>query len=49
MGQTPITFIRQVLACVTVPKLLESSDYLDDVKSHAREIIKGCGGGSVGL
>lgn len=49
MGQIPITFIRQVLACVTLPSLLNSSDFPEDVKSHARELIKSCGGESVGL
>ena len=48
MGNLPITFIRQVLAIVTHPPLLDSADFPDDAKSRAREILKGCKGGSVG-
>ncbi|CAD5205820.1 unnamed protein product [Bursaphelenchus okinawaensis] len=48
MGQVPITFIRQVLACVAYPKLLESSDIPSDVKKHAQDILNGCGGKSAG-
>ena len=48
MGNKPITFIRQVLAIVTHPPLLESPDFPDDAKSRARDILNGCKGGSVG-
>lgn len=48
MGQKPITFIRQVLACISLPSLLDSSDFPVDVKSHAQTILAGCGG-SVGI
>ncbi|CAD5208139.1 unnamed protein product [Bursaphelenchus xylophilus] len=48
MGQVPITFIRQVLACVSYPKLLESPDIPSDVKQRAKGILAGCGGGSAG-
>lgn len=48
MGNPPITFIRQVLAIVTHPPLLDSADFPEDAKSRAREILKGCKGGSVG-
>lgn len=48
MGQKPITFIRQVLACISYPQLIETSDFPKDVKSHAKTILKACGGGSVG-
>ncbi|KAF7266018.1 hypothetical protein GWI33_020618 [Rhynchophorus ferrugineus] len=48
MGQVPITFIRQVLALVTYPPLLEDSRFPDDAKERARTILKGCRGGSVG-
>ena len=48
MGNKPITFIRQVLAIVTHPPLLESADFPEDAKARAREILKGCKGGSVG-
>ncbi|CAH0386946.1 unnamed protein product [Bemisia tabaci] len=48
MGQVPITFIRQVLALVTLPELLDDPKYPEDVKSRARAILAGCRGGSVG-
>ncbi|CAG4946220.1 unnamed protein product [Parnassius apollo] len=48
MGQKPITFIRQVLACVSYPELIEKYDFPSDVKQRAREILGACGGGSVG-
>uniref|UniRef100_A0AC34R714 Alanine transaminase n=1 Tax=Panagrolaimus sp. JU765 TaxID=591449 RepID=A0AC34R714_9BILA len=48
MGQKPITFIRQVLGCVSYPKLLESSELPADVKEHARDILASCGGQSTG-
>ncbi|CAI4230224.1 unnamed protein product [Auanema sp. JU1783] len=48
MGQTPITFIREVLACVANPSLLESGLYAVDVIEHAKTILSGCGGGSTG-
>ncbi|XP_013182511.1 PREDICTED: alanine aminotransferase 1 isoform X1 [Papilio xuthus] len=48
MGQTPITFIRQVIACVTYPDLIKNSDFPADVKQRAKDILKACGGGSVG-
>ncbi|KAM3958558.1 alanine aminotransferase 1 [Aphomia sociella] len=48
MGQKPITFIRQVIACVTMPDLIEKAGYPEDVKERARDILKACGGQSVG-
>ncbi|CAH0730105.1 unnamed protein product, partial [Brenthis ino] len=48
MGQTPITFIRQVLACISHPDLIDKGDFPEDVKQRARDILGGCGGGSVG-
>jgi len=48
MGNKPITFIRQVMAIVTHPPLLESADFPEDAKSRARAILEGCKGGSVG-
>ncbi|CAG9561540.1 unnamed protein product [Danaus chrysippus] len=48
MGQRPITFIRQVLSCIANTELLEKGDFPEDVKERAREILCGCGGGSVG-
>lgn len=47
-GQTPITFIRQVVALCTYPDLLNSKDFPEDAKERARRILKGCKGGSVG-
>jgi len=48
MGQKPITFIRQVLECVSHPKSLDSPDIPSDVKQHARDILASCGGNSTG-
>ncbi|VDK46280.1 unnamed protein product [Anisakis simplex] len=48
MGQKPITFIRQVLACCAYPPLLQSMAMPEDVKRHAEEILHDCGGHSVG-
>ncbi|KAG7295729.1 hypothetical protein JYU34_020771 [Plutella xylostella] len=48
MGQVPITFIRQVLACVTYPDLIDKADFPPDVKKRARDILGACGGGSIG-
>ena len=48
MGNKPITFIRQVLAIITHPPLLESPEFPEDAKSRARDILNGCKGGSVG-
>merc|ERR1719300_139755 len=44
----PITFIRQVLAIVTHPPLLDSPDLPEDAKTRAKAILDGCKGGSVG-
>ncbi|KHN72520.1 Alanine aminotransferase 2 [Toxocara canis] len=48
MGQKPITFIRQVLACCAYPALLQSMAIPADVKKRAEEILHDCGGRSVG-
>jgi len=48
MGNKPITFIRQVLALITHPPLLEEEGFPEDAKSRARAILAGCKGGSVG-
>ncbi|XP_014248318.1 alanine aminotransferase 1 [Cimex lectularius] len=48
MGQVPITFIRQVLALVSYPALINDSRFPEDVKCRAKDILKGCRGGSVG-
>ena len=41
MGNKPITFIRQVLAIVTHPPLLDSQDFPEDAKARAQDILKG--------
>ncbi|XP_045495795.1 alanine aminotransferase 1 [Colias croceus] len=48
MGQVPITFIRQVLSCITNPSIIDKIDYPEDVKQRARDILAACGGQSVG-
>lgn len=48
MGNKPITFIRQVLALITHPPLLDSPDFPEDAKDRARTILAGCKGSSVG-
>ncbi|XP_052780449.1 alanine aminotransferase 2-like [Mya arenaria] len=47
-GQTPITFIRQVVALCTLPDLLNSDSFPDDTKQRARRILQGCKGQSTG-
>ncbi|CAH0386907.1 unnamed protein product [Bemisia tabaci] len=48
MGQKPITFIRQVLAAVALPHLLDDPKFPDDVKVRARDILASCPGGTMG-
>lgn len=48
MGQKPITFLRQVLALTVIPELLNDPRYPEDAKNRARDLLKGCKGGSVG-
>nr|XP_032520959.1 alanine aminotransferase 2-like isoform X2 [Danaus plexippus plexippus] len=48
MGQVPITFIRQVLACISYPELIGEGNFPEDVKERAREILNSCSGGSIG-
>ena len=48
MGNKPITFIRQVLALITHPPLLDTDQFPEDAKSRARAILAGCKGSSVG-
>jgi alanine transaminase len=48
MGNQPITFLRQVLALVTHPPLLNSEEFPADAKSRAKDILDGCRGASVG-
>ncbi|VDK89288.1 unnamed protein product, partial [Onchocerca ochengi] len=48
MGQKPISFIRQVLACVNDPSLINSANYPSDVKQRAELLLSGCAGHSIG-
>ncbi|RCN41944.1 aminotransferase, class I/II [Ancylostoma caninum] len=48
MGQKPITFIRQVLACVSNPSLMETGKFPSDVIEHSKTLLGGCGGHSAG-
>ncbi|CAL8070726.1 unnamed protein product [Orchesella dallaii] len=48
MGQKPITFVRQVLALISCPELMELSGFNEDVKRKARDILSSCRGGSAG-
>jgi len=45
---TSFPYVPQVLALVTYPDLLESSEFPADAKAKAKAILGGCGGGSVG-
>ncbi|ESO89980.1 hypothetical protein LOTGIDRAFT_192553, partial [Lottia gigantea] len=47
-GQKPITFIRQVLAMMTYPDLLNIDYFPADAKERARRLLKGCRGQSLG-
>lgn len=48
MGQKPITFIRQAIACASDTSLLSGSQMPQDVKDRVQEILSYCGGQSVG-
>lgn len=48
IGQKPISFIRQVLACVSYPELIKTEYFLQDVKQRAADVLNGCDGNSVG-
>ncbi|XP_033626127.1 alanine aminotransferase 1-like [Asterias rubens] len=48
MGQKPLTFLRQVVALCTYPKLLEDKNFPEDAKERARRILHSCKGGSIG-
>lgn len=48
IGLTPMTYIRQVLACISHPDLLKSPEFPDDVQNRAREFIESCDGQSIG-
>ncbi|CAJ0593735.1 unnamed protein product [Cylicocyclus nassatus] len=48
MGQKPITFVRQVLSCVSNPSLMETGMFPKDVIEHSKAIINDCAGQSIG-
>ena len=48
MGNVPVTFLRQILALVSYPELLNSNEFPEDAKSRARIILQGCKNGSAG-
>ncbi|KAL0871556.1 hypothetical protein ABMA27_004091 [Loxostege sticticalis] len=48
MGQRPVTYFRQVIACVVLPELIEKGGYPEDVKQRATEILNAMGGKSCG-
>uniref|UniRef100_A0A1B0FKH6 alanine transaminase n=1 Tax=Glossina morsitans morsitans TaxID=37546 RepID=A0A1B0FKH6_GLOMM len=48
MGQKPNTFLRQLLNLTFCPELLDCTEYPDDVKDRAEEILEACQGGSAG-
>ncbi|RZC43272.1 Aminotran 1 2 domain containing protein [Asbolus verrucosus] len=48
MGQRPITFIRQILALVTYPRLLNNDHFPKDTKERARAVLEACKGRSIG-
>ena len=47
MGQSPITYIRQVVAGGTFNELLDTA-LPKDASDQARKILSGCGGQSLG-
>ncbi|XP_055522038.1 alanine aminotransferase 1-like [Leucoraja erinacea] len=47
-GQQPITFLRQVTAISTYPRLLDHPALPLDAKQRAREILANCAGNSIG-
>jgi len=48
MGQQPITYIRQVLALISYPELIDKLDVPEDVKAKARQLLGGTKGSSMG-
>jgi alanine transaminase len=49
MGQKPITFLRQVLALVACPTLIDTCQFNEDVKIRAKSILSQCRGESAGM
>lgn len=48
MGQKPITYLRQVLALMARPELLDSNDFPADTKERCKLLLSGCQGQSMG-
>merc|ERR1719273_1059925 len=48
MGNAPVQFLRQVLALISYPDLLNSNEFPEDAKKRASDILQGCKGGSAG-
>ncbi|NXG01397.1 ALAT2 aminotransferase, partial [Sakesphorus luctuosus] len=48
MGQTPITFLRQVAALCLCPELMADASIPSDAKDRARRVLGSCGGQSIG-
>lgn len=48
VGNQPITFIRQVLACCLYPELMEFGNFPSDVVARAKHLLSGCAGQSMG-
>ncbi|KAI0979572.1 hypothetical protein GJ496_002484 [Pomphorhynchus laevis] len=47
-GQQPITYLRQLLAACTFPKLMDTDYIPSDLKKRAQEILSCCDGNSLG-
>lgn len=48
LGQTPITFSRQVIALVAHPVLMNDHSFPEDAKHRAREFLDDCCGNAAG-
>lgn len=48
LGQKPLTYIRQIIALVLMPELINDASFPDDVKSRAMTLLKGCRNHSIG-
>ncbi|XP_059579643.1 alanine aminotransferase 1 isoform X2 [Alligator mississippiensis] len=48
MGQTPITFLRQVTTLCLYPELLHDAAFPEDAKKRAQRILDACAGHSAG-
>ncbi|XP_025049478.1 alanine aminotransferase 1 [Alligator sinensis] len=48
MGQTPITFLRQVTTLCLYPELLHDAAFPEDAKKRAQRLLDACAGHSAG-